>query len=318
MEDGPDYDGPDYDYADPRDQREDQGPQEENYGYDTEGNRVVLRPGERIQGNYAYKQGEGRRWIGPEELDPDYVMDRPSQEILADLIALESGTKMSAAEEQTRELGAQLGTATHALSKGRRGITPGAAFSTAAQQSGLISNVTRTAADQVKKQVQSAAREDRLQFQAAKEAERRGIAANYRAQRAQAEMAAKQASAGLFGSVMSFLGSVGAALIVSFSDERLKTNVNRPQAKADLLDFLSNLDVASYDKHVFGHHRQETGIMAQSAERSKVGRQFVKEVKGYKAIDANAATGPILASLKLLHDRLDELEKPKKRKRSKK
>ena len=117
---------------------------------------------------------------------------------------------------------------------------------------------------------------------------------------------------------MGFLGSIGAGIIASYSDERLKTNIDRGRGKADLMEFLSSLDVATYDKHVFGHHRHETGIMAQSAERSKVGRQFVKEVKGYKSIDANAATGPILASLKFLHDRLDDLEKPKKKKRGKK
>ena len=320
MEDGPDYDyeGDQADYysgqgdGQGRD-REDDRDGQNNFGYDMEGNRVELQPGEKIQGNYAYKQGEGKRWIGPKELDPEYVWDQPSKEILAELIGLESGSIQSEAEKQALKMGDMLGTATHAITKSRRGVAPGAAFGTAAQQTGLISNVSRTAAADIQRKVSAAATVDKRNLKASKEAEKRGISMQYNQMRQQAELAAKSASAGLFGSFMGFLGSIGAGLIAAFSDERVKTNIDRVGGKADLMDFLNSLDVATYDKHIFGHHRHETGIMAQSAERSKVGRQFVKEVKGFKSIDANAATGPILASLKLLHDRLDELEKPKKK-----
>ena len=282
------------------------------YARSSDGELHRMEPGEWADEDYIYSQG-GRRWIGPEELDPDYVWDQPSKEILAELIGLETGTIQSEAEKQALQMGDMLGTATHAMTKSRRGVAPGAAFGTAAQQTGLISNVSRTAAADIKKKVQAAAKSDRRNLQAAKEAERRGISMQRNQMLQQAELAAKQASAGLFGSFMSFLGAIGGGIIASFSDERLKTNIDAGQGKADLMEFLNSLDLATYDKHVFGHHRHETGIMAQSAERSKVGRQFVKEVKGFKSIDADAATGPILASLKLLHDRLDKLEKPKKK-----
>ena len=321
MEDGPDYDGPDYDYADPNqpDPRENtSNPQGENFGYDMQGNRVVLRPGEKIQGNYAYTQ-EGRRWIGPKELDPDYVWDDASKKILAELTGLASGSIESEAEKETKRMGGMLATGTQAVAKSRRGVAPGAAFSEAAQQTGMISNITRTAAAGIKKDVMGAAEQDRLSLIASKEAEKRGISLGYQQMVQQAELAAKSARAGLFGSFISALGSIGAAFLIG-SDQRIKTSIDPEAGRVDLMDFLNNLESATYAKHMYGLVRNETGIMAQSAERSKVGRQFVHEVDGVKRLDPNAALNPILGSLKLLHERIGELEttKPKKKKRSKK
>ena len=254
---------------------------------------------------------------GADNEEPD-VWDTYSQQILAELKGLASGDTKSMAEQQAETMGKKFATASYAVAKSRRGVAPGAMFAEGARQASLADRMGRQQSKAIGKQTQETARTQLLQFQASKEAERRGLGAQYAAMQQQARIAAEQASAGLFGSFMGFLGSIGAGLIAAFSDERLKTNIDRGRGKADLMEFLNTLDVATYDKHVFGHHRHETGIMAQSAERSKVGRQFVKEVKGYKSIDANAATGPILASLKFLHDRLDDLEKPKKKKRGKK
>jgi len=288
------------------------------YARSSDGKLHKLEPGEYAQDDYIYGEG-GRRWIGAEELDPDYVWDDASKEILAELSGLESGRIESAAEKETKRMGAMLGTATQAVGKSRRGVAPGAAFSEAAQQTGMIGNITRTAAAGIKKDVMAAAGQEKLGLIASKEAEKRGISLGYKQMVQQAELAAKQARAGLFGSFLSALGTIAGAVILR-SDQRIKTSIDPEAGRVDLMDFLDNLESATYAKHMYGLVRNETGIMAQSAERSKVGRQFVHEVDGIKQLDPNAALNPILGSLKLLHERIGELEstKPKKKKRSKK
>ena len=206
------------------------------------------------------------------------VWDEFSRQILAELQGLASGDIKSLAEQQAQAMGKQFATASYAVAKSRRGVAPGAMFSEGGRQASLADRMGRQQAQAIGKQTRETARKQMVQFQAGKEAERRGLAAQYAQMQQQAQIAAEQASAGLFGSFMGFLGSIGAGLIAAFSDERLKTNIDRGRGKADLMEFLNSLDVATYDKHVFGHHRHETGIMAQSAERYNVGRQFVMEV----------------------------------------
>lgn len=248
---------------------------------------------------------------------PD-VYDEFSTQILAELEGLESGAIKSGAEKKTLEMGRQLGTAAYAVAKSRRGVAPSAMFSEGQRQSSMISRAGTQQAAAIGKDVREQAGRDKTQFMASKEAEKRGLASQYAAQQQAAEMARMQASQSLFGSFMSFFGSIAAGIIAGGSDERIKTNIDHKAGKHDLMDFLNKLETATYDKHVFGLKRHETGIMAQSAERSKVGRQFVREKDGIKRLDSNFALNPILGSLKLLHDRLGELEKPKKKKRGKK
>ena len=262
-------------------------------------------------------------WAGyeaPEEEDPfetPEVYDEYSTQILEDLQQLESGEKKSLAEQQATKMGQQMGTAAYAVAKSRRGVAPSAMFGEGQRQSHMIQRAGTQQAAAIGKQVRQQAGEQRLQFQASKEAERRGLGAQYQAMRLQADIASRQATQGLFGSFLSFFGSLGAGLLLK-SDQRIKSNIDHKAGKRDLTEFLNLLETATYDKSLYGLKRHETGIMAQSAERSKVGRQFVHEVDGVKQLNPDAALNPILGSLKLLHDRLGELEKPKKKKRGKK
>ena len=278
-------------------------------------------------GQNKYYDASGQRipsmWGEPEEpeedpFEPPDVMDEYSQQILAELEGLESGEIKSAAEQQATKMGEQFGTAAYAVAKSRRGVAPSAMFGEGQRQSQMIKRAGTQQAATIGKQVREQAKEQRLQFQAGKEAERRGLAAQYEGMRLQADIASRQATQGLFGSFLSFFGSIGAGLLIS-SDQRIKSNIDHKAGKRDLTEFLNLLETATYDKSLYGLKRHETGIMAQSAERSKVGRQFVHEVDGVKRLNPDAALNPILGSLKLLHDRIGELEKkPKKKKRGKK
>jgi hypothetical protein len=277
-------------------------------------------------GRNRYYDSEGNRipsmWGEPEEPEEDpfetpEVYDEYSTQILEDLQQLESGEKKSLAEQQATKMGQQMGTAAYAVAKSRRGVAPSAMFGEGQRQSHMIQRAGTQQAAAIGKQVRQQAGEQRLQFQASKEAERRGLGAQYQAMRLQADIASRQATQGLFGSFLSFFGSLGAGLLLK-SDQRIKSNIDHKAGKRDLTEFLNLLETATYDKSLYGLKRHETGIMAQSAERSKVGRQFVHEVDGVKQLNPDAALNPILGSLKLLHDRLGELEKPKKKKRGKK
>ena len=278
-----------------------------NRYYDNDGNRIPAMWG-------AEPEPEEDPYETPD------VYDEYSTQILEDLQGLESGEKKSLAEQQASKMGLQMGTAAFAVAKSRRGVAPSAMFGEGQRQSQMIKRTGTQQAASIGKQVRQQAGEQRLQFQASKEAERRGLGAQYQSMRLQADIASRQATQGLFGSFLSFFGSLGIGMLAAGgSDERIKTNINHEAGKNDLMEFLNKLETATYDKHFYGLKRHETGIMAQSAERSKVGRQFVRETEdGIKRLDTDYALNPILGSLKLLHDRLGELEKPKKKKRGKK
>ena len=272
-----------------------------NRYYDIDGNRIPSAWGVDSE-------------VAEEEEDFD-VWDEPSLQRLQELKDIESGAKKTPAEEQAYEMAAKIGTATRSMMKSRRGVAPGAAFGTGVQQQSMVKGIGRTAGASIGKTARRSAGQEILQFQAAKFSEERGIAMQVKAQNQAAEQAQQMASAGLFGSFMTFLGAIAGGLIASGgSDKRIKTNVDSKRGTMDLMEFLNGLETATYDKHLLGLTRHETGIMAQSAEKSKVGRQFVQEYDGIKVLNPTAATGPILASLKLLHDRIGSLEKPKKKK----
>jgi hypothetical protein len=93
------------------------------------------------------------------------------------------------------------------------------------------------------------------------------------------------------------------------SDERLKTNVDRGHVDAEMRDFLTALDPASYDYKQASHGEgRHWSVMAQSAAKSAAGRSFVQETPEGLALDTRKATGVALAALSHLHRRQDKLE----------
>lgn len=105
--------------------------------------------------------------------------------------------------------------------------------------------------------------------------------------------------------------SAGAGMLAT-SDERAKTNIDREQVAADMHDFLGSLDPASWDyrdpaRDGMGRHY---GVMAQSTERSPVGRTFTfTDTDGTKKLDLTRASTATLAALAHLHREQQSLKK---------
>jgi hypothetical protein len=120
-----------------------------------------------------------------------------------------------------------------------------------------------------------------------------------------------------FMNIIGGASSTAGAVLGAMSDERVKENVDRENVGKDVTDFLEALDAASYDyknpeKHGQGRHYS---VMAQSAAKTKVGRQFVVETPDGLALDAGKGFGAVLAAQKVLHERIKALEDFGKRKK---
>ena len=124
----------------------------------------------------------------------------------------------------------------------------------------------------------------------------------------QRKEAAASRSAGLWGSILSGVATLGAAgLGLIGSDERIKSDIDRGKTKNAAYDFLENLDVAQYNMP--GANTPEMGVMAQSMEKSSLGQQAVTEVEGVKSVDVPQAFKSLIVAQKEMHDRIKRLEK---------
>ena len=123
----------------------------------------------------------------------------------------------------------------------------------------------------------------------------------------QRKEAAASRSAGLWGSILSGVATLGAAGLAFMSDERIKSDIDRGKTKNAAYDFLENLDVAQYSMP--GANTPEMGVMAQSMEKSSLGQQAVTEVEGVKSVDVPQAFKSLIVAQKEMHDRIKKLEK---------
>ena len=125
----------------------------------------------------------------------------------------------------------------------------------------------------------------------------------------QRKEAAASRSAGLWGSILSGVATLGAAALPLLigSDERIKSDIDRGKTKNAAYDFLDNLDVAQYNMP--GANTPEMGVMAQSMEKSSLGQQAVTEVEGVKSVDVPQAFKSLIVAQKEMHDRIKRLEK---------
>ena len=120
------------------------------------------------------------------------------------------------------------------------------------------------------------------------------------------EYAAKQGRPSTAGLLLSAGGQIGSA--AAMSDERLKTEIT--DARNDVDEMLEGLRAKRYryrdEKHGQG---PRVGIMAQDLQRSRAGRDIVRELPEGKAMDVNAALSAALASAARLHERLRKVER---------
>ncbi len=105
-------------------------------------------------------------------------------------------------------------------------------------------------------------------------------------------------------------GSTAASLFAS--DENLKENVDRGETDHEMDQFLDALDPSSYTyinpKHGEGRH---WSVMAQSAQKTPVGRSFVVNTPDGLGLDTRKASAVALAALATVHRRVSDLERKK-------
>lgn len=103
------------------------------------------------------------------------------------------------------------------------------------------------------------------------------------------------------------LGGIGQIIGASMSDERVKDNV--VDARKDIDEMLDALRPVGWQykdpKHGEGHY---TGIIAQDMERSRAGRDIVRETPDGKALDNQKLLNANTAAVARLNERLRELE----------
>lgn len=102
-----------------------------------------------------------------------------------------------------------------------------------------------------------------------------------------------------------------AAGLATKSDERAKTNIDRGGVGHDMDAFLGSLDPASWDyRNPQDGQGRHYGVMAQSTEKTDVGRSFTFEGEdGHKMLDMRKAGAVALAALAHLHRRQQRVEK---------
>jgi len=126
---------------------------------------------------------------------------------------------------------------------------------------------------------------------------------------------ARQSQMAGFGGLLGAVGSIGASLAMPAaapaaapaavaSDENLKTDIE--PAKAEAKRFLDEL--TAYTFKYKNDDEPMMGVMAQDAEKSKMGKYLVETKKSKKVLNGKKTMSAMLASLAYLNDRVNELE----------
>lgn len=116
---------------------------------------------------------------------------------------------------------------------------------------------------------------------------------------------------GLLGDLLGVGGQVGAAALSNpnlVSDERKKKNV--ADGKDAVRGFLDSLAPKEFDYKAPKKHGEGRflGVMAQDVERSRLGKEIVRDTPDGKALDGRKVLSALLASVADLHGRTKALE----------
>jgi len=119
----------------------------------------------------------------------------------------------------------------------------------------------------------------------------------------QSGMQAQAAQAQAAGN-MALLG----AGISAFSDKNVKKDIDNPSTK-DIREMLDKIEAFTY-KYKNSEHGEgkQMGVMAQDLEKSKLGKEFVKDTEQGKVVDYGKMASTMAASLADISKRLDKVE----------
>lgn len=106
-------------------------------------------------------------------------------------------------------------------------------------------------------------------------------------------------------------GAAGAAAAagpaMAASDKNSKKNIKKGDGSIE--SFLDHLAAYEYDyKEGKGPKGKKTSVMAQDLEKSKVGKQMVKNTKDGKMVDYGQGFAAMLAGMANLHERMKKME----------
>ena len=219
----------------------------------------------------------------------------------------------SVAQEKFEEQVFKAGQGLRRRSAGYRGAGGAAAARYTGRQTDVINKQASERVRQMQEMERSGAAEQLEQLLIGAEAGGAQALAAQANMAHQAKLAQASATQGFWAALLSGAATLGAAWIMGpagavTSDERVKTNKD-PQAGASAAyEFLETLQGGKYDMPMT-NERGQYGVMAQSAERSDMGRTMVRESPtGIKMIDNQKALSNMLLAQKSLHDRLKMLE----------
>lgn len=134
--------------------------------------------------------------------------------------------------------------------------------------------------------------------------QQRGVAA-------QVGMANVQATQQQRQSDNQFLGNLGAAGAMAFSDENLKTNKKKNASALNAVDeFLNSVKPYEYN-YKGGDDTDRFGVMAQDLEKSKIGDQMVSDTPEGKVVDYGQGFSAMMAGLAEMNQKIKKLEKKK-------
>lgn len=143
------------------------------------------------------------------------------------------------------------------------------------------------------------------------------LKADIAAANADRALAASQAQAQADAANKSGMLGLAGSAIVALSDKRMKTDIK--EAKNEVDDLLGALKAYSFKYKDNKEGDAQVGIMAQDAEKTKLGSSFVDETEeGKKYLTPDKALGAILASLGRLSERMDILTAKGEKKNGKK
>lgn len=122
-----------------------------------------------------------------------------------------------------------------------------------------------------------------------------------------AQEAAYMGQEGILPSLLQVGGAMGQAAVMA-SDARLKTDIDDGREKVD--EFLDALDPVTFEYRNPGVDGEGSfaGILAQDAEQSEIGREFVMDTPRGKMLDNRKVISALLASVARLNQRIRELE----------
>ena len=124
----------------------------------------------------------------------------------------------------------------------------------------------------------------------------------------QKDAANKEAKGSMFGSVLSAVGSIGGAMLMSGSDETIKNTIERLDDALSLLRELRPVSFYYNEEYTSDPHRLHYGFIAQEYKEHMPDATYFDESLGKLCIDTGELIGLLVRSIQQLETRIHRME----------